>query len=62
MMQAYEAYHTTDIGISKYTDISNRTHIVRHCVLANDDLTDGKEKLFESLVDIFTHTQRRKKA
>lgn len=61
-MQAYESYHTNDIGSSEYTDISNRTHIVRHCVLANEDLADRKEKFLERLADIFIHTQRRMKA
>lgn len=62
MMQTYEAYHANDISIGTYTDISNRTHIVRHYVLENDDTSDQKEKLFERLADIFTHTQRRMKA
>lgn len=61
-MQPYEAYHTNDIGISKYTDISNRTHIVRHCILANDESEEKKEKLCDALAEIFTSVSKRVKA
>ena len=61
-MQTYNVYNTTDIGIGKYTDIGNRTHIVRHCVLANDDSAEKKEKLCEALAEIFTRVPKRVKA
>ena len=61
-MQTYNAYHITDIGIGEYTDISNRTHIVRHCVLANDEPAEKKEKLCEALAEIFTRVPKRIKS
>ncbi len=61
-MQTYEAYHTNDIGVSKYTDISNRTHIVRHCVLANDGSAEKKEQLCDALAEVFTRVPKRVKA
>ena len=61
-MQTYEVYHTNDTGIGEYTDIGKRTHIVRHCVLVNDEPAEKKEMLCEALAEIFTRVPKRIKA
>jgi len=55
----HETLNTKQIGIGEYTDISNRTHLVRHCVIENKETDDSKEKLLDELFNVFTYKPKR---